>query len=663
MLGDSVLAEGNFETIGGVRFLSAHSSTVQKALATSTLAGQPDYLFLEEVGYEAPPYQNQRLIALLIGFTTLANPATDVDLWSLHRDPVSNAIHEFPFATVRGCDAAAGAGTCSNQGLVGAGANIFKIRYDIDFLIGPQPKLSPCAHLTHPLSRFASTGICSGTGNATTKDIAVMSPVPHEIIARTGRKIDDVNNNPPNGTLVTIDINGNEATNGEYLFPLGLNLGGLGVAEMSEVNINELNTPIPFEGIPWNLDRRLGPSGCLNTGGCEGGAIGTAGFALDPFPYSGLDPRTQASLFPASAAYSDPVLSPTTLTNSRNRMFAYVLDANGIFVGGTNTLPYALGVFPPIPGAFTINPTPPLNIVGQITVAPTLVGPSGAVGTATPTYTWSAVPNATGYTFFADLNGGITTSYTPAAAGCATGTGNCSVTPAAAISVGVNVGWIVNAVNAAGPGPWSPPNFIVLITAPAAPTLVGPSGTIATATPIFTWNAVPNATSYTLFTDANGGITTTYTAAVAGCAAGTGTCSAIIPGVSIPAGVPVGWTVNAVNVAGTSPWSAPSFFVVNVPTAPATPTLVSPSGAVATATPTFTWNAVANATFYTLFRDDTGVSTNFTAVAAGCAAGTGTCSVTPTTVTANGVAVGWVVNATGIAGTSDWSAPIFFIFP
>ena len=352
-VGDSVLAEGNFETVGGVRFLSAHSSTVQKALSTRNAAGQPDYLFLEEVGYEAPPYQNQRLIALMIGFTTLA--PTDVDIWSLHRDPVNNAIHEFPFASVQGCDnVSGGPGSCSSQGLVAAGQNIFKIRYDVDFVKGPEPRLSPCAQLLG--SRFASShpGICSG-GATTAKDIAVMSPVPHEIIARTGRKITSAE-----GSLITIDINGNPATNGEYLFPLGLNLGGLGVAEMSEVNINELNTPIPFEGIPWNLDRRLGPAGCLNDGGCEslGGApIGS--FALDPFPFSGLDPRLQAAGFP-NVSYIDPVFSPSTLSSSRNRMFSYVLGTD--FGGNATLLPYALGIFPADPPLISIAaaPTPSL---------------------------------------------------------------------------------------------------------------------------------------------------------------------------------------------------------------------------------------------------------------------------------------------------------------
>ncbi|MBK5275231.1 MAG: cadherin-like domain-containing protein [Desulfuromonadales bacterium] len=415
-LGDTALAEGNFETVGGVRFLSAHSSSVQKALSTRTAADQPDYLFLEEVGVEAPPYQNQRLITLLIGFTTLANPATDVDLWTLHRDPVTNETHEFPFASVQGCDNAGGAGTCSNQGLVGAGANIFKIRHDVDFLIGPQPKLSPCAHLL--ASRFATShpGICSGAPT-TARDIAVLSPVPHEIIARTGRKITS-----PAGSLITIDINGNPATNGEYLFPLGLNLGGLGVAEMSEVNINELFTPIPFEGITWNLDRRLGPSGCLNNGGvCEAGAVGSAAFALDPFPYSGLDPRLQTSLLP-NVSYIDPVFSPTTLTSSRNRMFSYVLGTN--FNGNATVMPYALGTFPADPPLIQINPTPALNIFPPVVVADSATTPTGTavvinvlandvavLGTLDPLSVTIVTPPASG-TAVVNLPAG-TITYTP----------------------------------------------------------------------------------------------------------------------------------------------------------------------------------------------------------------------------------------------------------
>src|SRR5207245_6233382 len=59
-------------------------------------------------------------------------------------------------------------------------------------------------------------------------------------------------------------------------------------------------------------------------------------------------------------------------------------------------------------------------------------------------------------------------------------------------------------------------------TPPGAATLVAPSGSIATATPTFSWNAVALATQYLLWGDdsAGGRLRTTYTAAQAACATG-----------------------------------------------------------------------------------------------------------------------------------------------
>jgi hypothetical protein len=433
-VGDSVSAEGNYETVGGVRFLSAHSSTVQKALSTSNAPGQPDYLFLEEVDIEAPAFQNERQIAMFIGFTTFA--PTDVDIWSLQRDAVTNQAHEFPLASVQGCDVVQGGpGNCSAQGIPNgpANTNIFKVIYRDDYLKPYDPKLSPCAHLLAS-PRFGGTGVCAG-GGSIANDFAVLSPIPHEIIARTGRKIDDVTANPPDGTLFTLDINGNPATNGEYLFPLGLNLGGIGVAEMSEIDLNLLNSPTVFEGIPWNLDRRLGPSGCLNNGGvCEAGAVGSAGFALDPFPFSGLDPRTQANGLP-TGSYSNPTFSPGTLTSIRNRIFSYVTDA-GIFNGDATMLPYILGTFPADPPLIPINPTPALDLYPPITDEDAVTGSIGVPGVievlandiaifgsidpatvaiATPPASGSAVANLDGtITFTPAANGVVTFTYTVA---------------------------------------------------------------------------------------------------------------------------------------------------------------------------------------------------------------------------------------------------------
>ena len=75
-------------------------------------------------------------------------------------------------------------------------------------------------------------------------------------------------------------------------------------------------------------------------------------------------------------------------------------------------------------------------------------------------------------------------------------------------------------------------------------------------------------------------------------------------------------------------------------------TLVSPSGNIATTTPTYTWNQVATATWYELYVNDSGTSGKiqqwYTAAQAGCSSGTGTCSVTPSTGLAAGAAQWWI---------------------
>ena len=91
---------------------------------------------------------------------------------------------------------------------------------------------------------------------------------------------------------------------------------------------------------------------------------------------------------------------------------------------------------------------------------------------------------------------------------------------------------------------------------PGAATLVAPSGSIATATPTFSWNAVALATQYLLWVDDSSGgrLRTTYTAAQVGCASGTGTCS-IAPGVVLNPGAGQWWVVTS-NASGSGPWSS-----------------------------------------------------------------------------------------------------------
>ena len=94
-------------------------------------------------------------------------------------------------------------------------------------------------------------------------------------------------------------------------------------------------------------------------------------------------------------------------------------------------------------------------------------------------------------------------------------------------------------------------------------------------------------------------------------------------------------------------------------------TLVAPSGSIATKTPTYTWNAVAGATQYLLWVDDSSggrIRTTYTAAQAGCASGTGTCSLTPSVVLASGAGVWWVVSGNA-SGNGPWSSGMTFTAP
>ncbi len=380
-VGDSITAEGNYEFIGGVQFLSAHSSGVSVALSTKPNdPTQPDYMFLDEVEIDAPGFQNQRARTLIIGYATLA-PA-DVMIWSIHYDPKTNSPHEFPLASSTGCDAAGGPGTCTAQGLVGAGANIFKIRHDVDFAIATKPRLNPCAHLQSD-ARFGALAPCSAGGGTIAEQFAILSPIPHEIQARTGLKFADMQLATPQ--LITVDINGNEATNGQYLFPFGMGLGGISTPEFNEINLDALGTPLSFSGIPWNLDRRLGPGGCLDNNNDGIGECEATAQPLSPFPFEGttMDPRTLGSI--PSATYNDPNYVSSGLSDVRDRILSYVNpDAlrpggNAVGVNDTGNFTTALLSWTTHSAA---NALPPSSGPGSGDVSPSPVTPQAQICSA-----------------------------------------------------------------------------------------------------------------------------------------------------------------------------------------------------------------------------------------------------------------------------------------
>lgn len=271
-LGDSLTVEGNFEIVNGVQFLSAHTLSVHASLATAP--GQPDYMTFAEVEWDTAGFQNERVRALFIGFTTL--PDSQLDLFALHTD-TSNEAHEVLLgSTVGNPDTV-------NQGIgVGAGG-IFKVRYDVDFLAGVEPRGSPCVNLANAGFSPSQSGCPGGASLDITQNFRKLVPISREMIGRTRNK---VNNNIGDSR----DIQGNPAPNGEYLTPVGI-----GHPEFVEIDLARIQTPFIFAGQPWNLDRRLGPGGCDETLGC-----GSTRQPLDPFPFSGLNPSTQAQFLPAT---------------------------------------------------------------------------------------------------------------------------------------------------------------------------------------------------------------------------------------------------------------------------------------------------------------------------------------------------------------------------
>ena len=259
--GDSLEATGNFELIADVRFLSAHTLKVHSAPTTSP--GQPDYLTLDESEWDVAGFPGGRSRSFFIGFST-ENPPR-IDLYRLAIDPADNSQHEVPMGS-----------TVGNPATVAGGippGNIFKMRYRDTFGIGAGGKISPCVHLANS----DLTG-CDDLGTLDeTQNFKIMSPISREILMRTRNKRD-------NPDLVSFDLSGQKATNGEYQSPVGV-----GHPEFVEINLNRIQTPYLFTGQPWNLDRRLGPQGC----GDERGSCAVSA-SLNPFPYDGgLDPRVQ----------------------------------------------------------------------------------------------------------------------------------------------------------------------------------------------------------------------------------------------------------------------------------------------------------------------------------------------------------------------------------
>lgn len=192
---------------------------------------------------------------------------------------------------------------------------------------------------------------------------------------------------------------------------------------------------------------------------------------------------------------------------------------------------------------------------------------------------------------------------------------------------------------------------------PSAATLTSPKGSIADTTPTYSWNAVANSSWYYLWVNDSTGnkVKNWYTAAQSGCSNGAGTCS-VTPAATLASGSSQ-WWLQTWNSTGYGPWSSVANFSISSDT-PIAATLISPNASITDTTPTYTWNAVANSSWYYLWVNDSSgnkVTKWYTATQAGCSTGTGTCSITPATTLALGSAKWWVQTWNNI-GFGPWSS-------
>jgi len=210
--------------------------------------------------------------------------------------------------------------------------------------------------------------------------------------------------------------------------------------------------------------------------------------------------------------------------------------------------------------------------------------------------------------------------------------------------------------------PWSIYMTFSVGVIPAAPVPISPNTSGQSATPYYTFNTVPGATSYTIFLWDYATATSTVYGPLTPAQVDFGT-----PGQGRflqPTALALGtytWVVAAANGTGTSPWSG--YMTFNIGTAPLAPVPISPNTSGQTTTPYYTFNTVPGATSYTIFLWDyaTATGTSFGPLtAAQVAFGTpGQGQFVQPTALAVGIYT-WVVSASNALGTSPWSGYMTF---
>ena len=214
---------------------------------------------------------------------------------------------------------------------------------------------------------------------------------------------------------------------------------------------------------------------------------------------------------------------------------------------------------------------------------PVLTGPPARVEDSTPSFSWTAVPDATGYEILiADLNAGRATVLQSPVEGLEF-TVPETLPNGEPLGLGNYIAW-VRALENGDEGPWSDPVvFEVIVT----PDILTPTGTISDLRPVFSWTPIPGAVSYELWVNH---LDTTRNPAlqVTGITGTTYT-----PTEDLLAGNYQFWIlgVDADGVRGE--FSEPGEFTLL-----ARPTVIQPIGTTTDRTPTIAWSEVEDAAQY-----------------------------------------------------------------
>ena len=271
-------------------------------------------------------------------------------------------------------------------------------------------------------------------------------------------------------------------------------------------------------------------------------------------------------------------------------------------------------------------------------VAPTGVSASDGTSTAKVRITWNASSGATGYKVYRSetasrdnaniLNASVKSSYYDDTSA----------------EVGKTYWYWIVAYNAVGDSGFSEPDSGWRAYAvPSAPTGVSASEGTSTEGVIVTWSPAASATSYSVWRS------DTASSATASSLASGLTATSYTDGSAV-AGKTYYYWVRATNQGGTSGFSEYASGYRRV-AAPAAPTGVSASDGLSSTEIVVSWNAVASATSYSVWRAATSSSASATQIASGL-----TATYYSDTSAAAGKTYYYWVKATNVGGTSGFSS-------